>query len=92
MYEQEICYKLFKNEEIQQGYYMKFNADVILRGDIVTRYNAYRIGVQSGFVTPNEVRVLEELEPKDGGDDLIVNGSMVKITDVGIAYEKGGDK
>ncbi|SHH06014.1 phage portal protein [Tepidibacter thalassicus] len=92
MYEDELTYKLFTTKEIQQGYYMKFNADVILRGDIKTRYEAYRIGIQAGFITPNEVRALEELEPKEGGDQLLVNGTMTPIEKAGAAYEKGGDK
>lgn len=93
MYEQEMTWKLFTTKEIEQGYYAKFNADVILRADIKTRYEAYRIGVQGGFVTPNEARALEEMEEKEGGDELLVNGSMVPITKAGSAYKdnpKGG--
>ena len=92
MYEQELVYKLFSTKEIAEGYYFKFNADVILRGDIKTRYEAYRTGLQAGFITANEVRSLEELEPKEGGDKLLVNGTMVPIENAGSAYEKGGDK
>lgn len=90
MYEQELTYKLFTEKEISQGYYMKFNVDVILRADIKTRYEAYRTGLQAGFITANEVRALEEMEPKEGGDDLLVNGNMVKIQEAGAAYRKGG--
>lgn len=94
MYEQELVYKLYKDDEINDGYYFKFNADVILRGDIKTRYEAYKIGVQGGFITSNEVRAKEDLEPKGGGDQLLVNGSMVPIEKAGAAYIKkmeGGD-
>lgn len=86
MYESELVYKLFTTTEIEAGYYFKFNADTILRGDIKTRYEAYRVGVSSGFITPNEVRALEELEPKEGGDVLLVNGTMVPIELAGTAY------
>lgn len=93
MYEQELIYKLFLNVEIRQGYYLKFNADAILRANIETRYNAYRIAIQSGFKTPNEVRELEEDEAKEGGDELICNGNMQYLKDVGVYYKnKGGDK
>lgn len=88
MYEQELVYKLFTSKEIDQRYYFKFNADVILRGDIKARYEAYRTGLQAGFITANEVRALEELEPKEGGDQLLVNGTMVPIQKAGAAYEK----
>ncbi|KHO32067.1 nucleoid-structuring protein H-NS [Clostridium tetani] len=94
MYEQELAYKLFLNTEIRQGCYLKFNVDAILRANIETRYNAYRVAIQSGFKTPNEVRELEEDEAKEGGDELICNGNMQYLKDVGAYYKnkKGGDK
>ena len=92
MYEQELIYKLFLNTEIRKGYYLKFNVDSILRADIKTRYESYRIGVQGGFITPNEVRELEEKEPKEGGDELLVNGNMMPVKIAGEQYKKGGEK
>ncbi|WIF95130.1 phage portal protein [Caminicella sporogenes] len=93
MYEQELTYKLLLDKEIALGYYFKFNVDSILRSDIKTRYEAYRIGIQSGFLTPNEVREKEELSPQEGGDILICNGNMQKLIDVGAYYKnkKGGE-
>nr|WP_278002067.1 phage portal protein [Clostridium botulinum] len=93
MYEQELIYKLFLGTEIRQGYYIKFNVDAILRANLETRYNAYRVAIQSGFKTPNEVRELEEDESKEGGDELICNGNMQYLKDIGAYYKnKGGDK
>lgn len=92
MYEQELVYKLFLNTEIRKGYYLKFNVDSILRADIKTRYESYRIGVQGGFITANEVRDLEEKGPKEGGDRLLVNGNMMPIEMAGEQYKKGGEK
>ena len=91
-YEQEITYKLLLDSELTKGYYSRFNVDAITRADIKTRYEAYRIGIQGGFLQPNEVRGREEMESVKGGDVLLVNGNMVPITDAGIAYKKGGDK
>lgn len=88
MYEQEIDYKLFLNSELEKGYYSKFNVDAITRSDIKSRYEAYRVGIQGGFLTPNEVRSKEEYESLEGGDTLLVNGNMVPITKVGAAYTK----
>lgn len=91
-YEQEVTWKLFTEEEVRAGLFFRFNADAILRADIKTRYEAYRIGVQGGFLTPNESRVLENLPPMEGGDRLLVNGSYVPIEQAGAAYQrKGGD-
>lgn len=91
MYEQELTYKLLLDEEIESGFFFRFNVDAILRADIKTRYEAYRIGVQGGFLTPNEPRALENLPPMEGGDQLLINGSYVPITQAGAAYRRGGD-
>jgi len=94
-YEQELTYKLFTQKELDDGYYIKFNVNAILRADPKTRYEGYRIAIQSGFLTANEVRALEELEAKEGGDRLLINGNMVPIEDAGAAYrtyrEGGGN-
>jgi HK97 family phage portal protein len=92
-YEQEITYKLLLTHEIESGHYCKFNVDSIVRSDIKTRYEAYRIGVQGGFLTANEVRSLEEYPPADGGDVLLVNGSQIPASMAGQQYtpDKGGE-
>jgi HK97 family phage portal protein len=91
-YEQEMTYKLFLDSEIEAGYYCKFNVDAILRADIKTRYEAYRTGIQGGFLKPNEARAKEELPPEEGGDQLLVNGNMMPISMAGQQYSKGGDE
>lgn len=45
--------------------FIKFNLDGLLRADINTRMSAYSIGLQSGFLTINDVRRLEDLTPID---------------------------
>ncbi|HDR5665633.1 phage portal protein [Bacillus anthracis] len=91
MYEQEMTYKLFLDSELDKGFYSKFNVDAILRADIKTRYEAYRTGIQGGFLKPNEARSKEDLPPEAGGDRLLVNGNMLPIDMAGQAYLKGGD-
>lgn len=86
MYEQELTYKLLTQQEVLQGHFFQFNVDAILRTDLKTRYEAYNIGIQAGFLTPNEARAKEDMVNAGGGDELIVNGSMVKLTEVGAAY------
>lgn len=87
-YEQELTYKLFTQRELDEGYYIKFNVNAILRADPKTRYEGYRIAIQSGFLTANEVRALEELEAKEGGDRLLINGNMMPIEMAGEQYKK----
>lgn len=90
-YEQELTFKLFTQREIDAGYYAKFNVDSILRGDLKTRYEAYRTAIQGGFLTPNEARAREEMSPVDGGDRLYANGNYIPLTMAGQQYVKGGD-
>ena len=49
---------------------VEFDENGFLRADIQTRYNAYRLGRQGGWVTANEIRSLEGLPPVDGGDEI----------------------
>lgn len=42
---------------------VKFNVAGLLRGDVKDRYFAYKIGIDSGFLTVNEVRAMENLDP-----------------------------
>lgn len=48
----------------------EFLADAILRPDIKTRYEAYRLARQGGWLTPNEMRAKENLPPVEGGDEI----------------------
>ena len=85
-YEEELTYKLLSAEEIAAGYYFKFNVAVILRADQKTQIETLKNAVNGGIYTPNECRSLLDKEAKPGGDDLIVNGTMVQLTQVGAAY------
>ncbi|WIV10537.1 phage portal protein [Proteiniborus sp. MB09-C3] len=91
MYEQELNYKLLLQQELEEGYFFRFNVDSILRSDIKTRYEAYRIGIQSGFLKINEVRDLENLPSTEEGDTLICNGNMIPVKLAGKQYSKGGE-
>lgn len=93
-YEQELTYKLLLDSELDAGYYLRFNVDAILRADIKTRYAAYKDAIQGSWMTPNQVRALEEMPPEPGGDTLLVNGNMVPIALAGQQIrksKKGGD-
>ena len=48
-------------------------------GDLKTRMEAHATAIQNGIKTPNEVRDLEELEPRQNGDDLLIQGATMQI-------------
>lgn len=75
-WEQEINRKLLTAEE-RKLYFAEFLVDGLLRGDIKTRYDAYAIARQNGWLNGNEIRRLENMNPVDGLDDYLVNGNMI---------------
>mgnify|MGYP000940188078 CR=1 FL=1 len=48
--------------------YARFNRAALVRGDIKTRWGAYVSALQWSVLNPNEVRALEDMNPRDGGD------------------------
>lgn len=85
-YEEELNYKLLSDLEIKQGYYFKFNTGALLRADLKTQVESLVKGIAGGLYTNNEARAYLDLEAKEGGDSLIVNGSMIRVEQVGSQY------
>lgn len=48
--------------------YARFNRAALVKGDIKARWEAYVKGLQWGVYSPNEIRALEDQNPRDGGD------------------------
>lgn len=46
-----------------QPQFARFNVDALLRADTKTRYEAHQIGIAAGFLTADEVRVMEDRPP-----------------------------
>jgi HK97 family phage portal protein len=74
--EQEMNLKLFGRGS---QFYVKFDLDDLLRGDLKTRMEAHATSIQNGIKTPNEVRDIENLPPMEAGDDLMIQGATVPI-------------
>lgn len=91
-YEQEMDYKLLFDNEREEGVFVSFNPDIMLRADTLTRYQAYQTGISGGFVKISEVRAKEDMPFVDGTDRLIIgNGAAIPLDDVGRQYTKGGE-
>lgn len=57
---------------IPKQQYVKFNADSLIRADIKTRHEVYKLSRSIGLTKINELRPLEDLPPiseEDGGED-----------------------
>ena len=66
--------------------FAKFNVDGLLRGDYASRMQGYATGIQNGFMSPNDVRTLENMDkiPDElGGNRYLCNGNMVDIGSAG---------
>jgi phage portal protein BeeE len=46
-----------------QPQFCRFNVDALLRADTLTRYQAHEIAIRSGFLTTDEVRLMEDRKP-----------------------------
>ena len=65
--------------------------DGLLRGDYKSRMEGYAIGRQNGWLSANDIRSLEDLNPiegEEGGDLYLINGSMTKLKDAGLFANK----
>ena len=77
---------LFLPSEKKQ-YFVKFNLDGLLRGDYQSRMNGYATGRQNGWLSSNDIRELENMNPippELGGDLYLINGNMTKLQDAGL--------
>ena len=84
-WEQSIHRSLFLESE-KRDYFVKFNVDGLLRGDYQSRMNGYAVGIQNGFMSPNDIRSLENMDliPDElGGNLYLINGAMTKLQDAG---------
>lgn len=77
--EQSIIRSLLNPWE-RQDYFAEHQLSGLLRGDIESRYRAYSIGRNWGWMSPNDVRELENMNPlsgDDGGDTYLAPANMM---------------
>ncbi|CAM3355679.1 phage portal protein [Paenibacillus taichungensis] len=89
-YEQEITRKLFLDREIDDGYFVRFNVDAVLRADFKTRMDALDKAVKGSIMSPDEARAKENLPPMPGGNRLYANGNVIPLENAGVQYAKKG--
>ena len=61
---------------------MQFNIDGLMRGDYKSRMEGYAIARQNGWMSANDIRELENLNPIpdiEGGNAYLCNGNMIPI-------------
>ena len=65
MWEERIALSLLGEDP---RLYARFNRAALVRGDIKSRWEAHVKSLQWGVHSPNEIRALEDENPRDGGD------------------------
>jgi HK97 family phage portal protein len=69
--------------------FIKFNVDGLLRGDFNSRITGYATGLQSGFMSINDVRRIEDMTPVDGGDVYRVPLANVNLSASNLPEQQG---
>jgi len=80
--EQAMNRALFTEKE-KSFFYVRINIDGLMRGSYKERMEGYAIGRQNGWLSANDIRELENMNPLPdgaGGSAYLVNGNMVPIT------------
>lgn len=67
------------SEEEQNYTYFRFNRDVLLRTDAKTRAEYLSTKIQSGQMSPNEARSIDDLPAYEGGDRYYFPSNMMEI-------------
>ena len=79
--EQAMNRALFSDKD-KCHFFVRFNMDGLLRGAYKERMEGYAIGRQNGWLSANDIRELENMNPlsdEDGGNTYLVNGNMCEI-------------
>ena len=81
--EHELNRKLFRMAGDSE-HFVEFLLDAILRADTTTRFNAYKIGRDGGWLSINDIRKLENMDSieSDGADQYLQPLNMTTVGDL----------
>ena len=65
--------KDFLLEKEKESFYFEFDTREIMRGNIKERYEAYKVASETGWISKNEIRYLEDYDSIDGLDVITLN-------------------
>lgn len=76
-WQQTLNRKLLARDERREMYY-EFLLESLLRGDVKSRYDAYAVGRQWGWMSVNDIRRAENMNSVDGGDIYLQPVNMIE--------------
>jgi HK97 family phage portal protein len=74
-WEQQLNRKLLRRQD-RERFFFEHAVEGILRGDLQSRYTSYSIARNWGWLSVNEIREKENLNPVDGGDTYLTPQNM----------------
>ena len=89
--EQSINRALLSDSD-KERFFVQFNIDGLMRGDYKSRMEGYAIARQNGWMSANDIRELENLNPlseEEGGNAYLINGNMIPINLAGLGVLMG---
>lgn len=78
-WENELNRKLLTWDMLREGYAFRFTLADLWRADLKTMGEVRQMGVRSGWIKPNEVRVEDGRPPDPDGDTLMISRDMVPL-------------
>jgi HK97 family phage portal protein len=79
-WEKAISMQLLLERE-RSTYVAEHAMSAILRGDTASRFTAYGVGRQWGWLSVNDIRELENMNPIEGGDIYLTPANMSNVQD-----------
>lgn len=79
--EAELNDKLFTEREKDEGYFIRYNIESLLRGDTGARVEKYRQLFNIGVLSPNDIRKFENMNPIPEGDRYYIPLNMQDPSD-----------
>lgn len=79
-WEQELNRRLFTRAERAAGYYVRFNLAGLMRGTPKERAQFYHFAITDGWMSRNEARAFEDMNPVDGLDEMLVSVNAANPT------------
>lgn len=64
---------------LPRGQFVRFDYNALLRGDMTSRYEALNSAIAGSWMTPNEARAGEEMDPLEFGDDLLASQGIMSL-------------
>jgi len=75
------CAILSDSTQQKRTYFVELMLDGLMRGDLKSRYEAYNTGRMAGFLSVNDIRRFENMNPVAGGDRYLEPLNMQAVSE-----------